>query len=119
MQFRIEQCEKSRERTKAELAESRRANAHLREAIIEMRDEFCVFISYGSMDRISAALSATATDYKTWEDALFGEPVAMLFPSDDKDCFPVGYGILVKDTHPAIAELTQAFHVFAKPKGLK
>ena len=106
----------------AALTDSRRANAMLREALVDL-DAAMI----GGFDTLEArtnsrkaiiaarsALSATAAEQKAWEDALWGEPVAEYKQWIDEHGGQRGgiYGITPE-------QITPGTLFYAKPKGLK
>ena len=114
----------------SELAESRRANAMLREHI----EETVVLIAEGPklaaergmtpseivkwwVCELVKALSATAPEHKAWEDALWGEPVAIIKVDVRKPEWPTNLHWILQLID--ISMLPAETSLYAKPKGLK
>ena len=131
-QWRNEWMAEQKERIAAEssLAESRRANAMLREHI----EETVVLIAEGPklaaergmtpseivkwwVCELVKALSATAPEHKAWEDALWGEPVAIIKVDVRKPEWPTNLHWILQLID--ISMLPAETSLYAKPQGLK
>ena len=106
-----------------ELAESRRANAHLRTAVKryfsareERGHEGAIEQSRAKSD-LDNALSATSAEQKAWEDALWGEPVAIIKVDVRKPEWPTNLHWILQLID--ISMLPAETSLYAKPKGLK
>ena len=125
---RIETLERELLAAQSALAESRRANAMLREALQGARLALPVLqtmlraeklagpdIAEAMARRADYVLSASAADHKAWEDALWGEPAGQLVQNGWQPSYFVEQKQFARMSFDA-ASFTS---LYAKPKGLK